>query len=125
MTRYQALRRIGCDPLAAGFIALMNWALGVPANEIRVMVATIEFDNEDTTPPTPPTQPQPAGLLNLLAEVTGEVRKHDEALIRQLVEAMEGVKALNMGGELALWTAEFDRLLSAIAAARARLESKP
>ena len=54
-----------------------------------------------------------------------EVRKSDEALILQLGEAMEGVKALNMGGELALWTAEFDRLLSAIAAARARLESKP
>ena len=54
-----------------------------------------------------------------------EVRKQDDALILQLVEAMEGVKALNMGGELALWTAEFDRLLSAIAAARARLESKP
>lgn len=48
-------------------------------------------------------------------------RKQDEALIQQLVEAMEGVKALNMGGELALWTAEFDRLLSAITAARAGL----
>ena len=50
-----------------------------------------------------------------------EVRKSDDALILQLVEALEGVKALNMGGELALWTAEFDRLLSAITAARARL----
>ena len=53
------------------------------------------------------------------------LRKQDTELIRQLVEALEGVKALNMGGELALWTAEFDRLLSAITAARARLESKP
>ena len=53
------------------------------------------------------------------------LRKQDTELIQQLVEALEGVKALNMGGELALWTAEFDRLLSAIAAARARLESKP
>ena len=52
------------------------------------------------------------------------LRKQDTALILQLVEAMEGVKALNMGGELALWTAEFDRLLSAIAAARARLGGK-
>ena len=51
--------------------------------------------------------------------------KQDEALMRQLVEAMEGVKALNMGGELALWTAEFDRLLSAITAAQARLGEKP
>lgn len=50
--------------------------------------------------------------------------KQDEALILQLVEAMEGVKALNMGGELALWTAEFDRLLSAITAAHARLGKK-
>lgn len=57
--------------------------------------------------------------------IEAEVRKDDEALIRQLVEAMEGVKALNMGGELALWTAEFDRLLSAITAGRARLEGKP
>ena len=57
-------------------------------------------------------------------ELVREVRKQDDALIRQLVEAMEGVKALNMGGELALWTAEFDRLLSAITAARARLGEK-
>lgn len=56
--------------------------------------------------------------------IEAEVRKQDDALIRQLVEAMEGVKALNMGGELALWTAEFDRLLSAITAARARLGKK-
>lgn len=56
--------------------------------------------------------------------VEAEVRKQDDALILQLVEAMEGVKALNMGGELALWTAEFDRLLSAITAARARLGEK-
>jgi len=57
--------------------------------------------------------------------IEAEVRKNDEALILQLVEAMEGVKALNMGGELALWTAEFDRLLSAITTGRARLEGKP
>lgn len=56
--------------------------------------------------------------------IEAEVRKQDDVLIRQLVEAMEGVKALNMGGELALWTAEFDRLLSAITAARARLGEK-
>ena len=53
------------------------------------------------------------------------LRKQDEALIQQMLDALEGVKALNMGGELALWTAEFDRLLSAITAARARLEGKP
>ena len=63
-------------------------------------------------------------LHNFARAIETEVRKQDEALIRQLVEAMEGVKALNMGGELALWTAEFDRLLSAITAARARLSER-
>ena len=57
--------------------------------------------------------------------IEADVRAQDEALILQMLEAMEGVKALNMGGELALWTAEFDRLLSAIAAGRARLEGTP
>ena len=56
--------------------------------------------------------------------IEAEVRKQDDALIRQMLEAMEGVKALNMGGELALWTAEFDRLLSATTAAHARLGEK-
>lgn len=66
-----------------------------------------------------------AWLLSVLRAVEAEVRARDDALIRQLVDAMEGVKALNMGWKLALWTAEFDRLLSAIAAGRARLEGKP
>lgn len=61
-------------------------------------------------------------VVGVIRSIEAEVRKQDDALILQMVEAMEGVKALNMGGELALWTAEFDRLLSAIAAARARLE---
>ena len=56
--------------------------------------------------------------------IEAEVQKQDMELIRQLVDALEGVKALNMGGELALWTAEFDRLLSAITAARSRLGEK-
>ena len=64
-------------------------------------------------------------VVGVIRSIEAEVRKQDDALILQLVEAMEGVKALNMGGELALWTAEFDRLLSAIAAGRARLEGKP
>jgi hypothetical protein len=63
-------------------------------------------------------------LHNFARAIEAEVRKQDDALILQLVEAMEGVKALNMGGELALWTAEFDRLMSAITAARARLGAK-
>ncbi len=69
--------------------------------------------------------PEEGSIFRALAKLTeAEVRKQDDALILQLVEALEGVKALNMGGELALWTAEFDRLLSAIAAARARLGGK-
>ncbi len=46
MTRYQALRRIGCDPLTAGVIALMNWAMGHPPNEIHFMHMVIEVDEE-------------------------------------------------------------------------------
>ena len=61
-------------------------------------------------------------LHNFARAIEAEVRKQDEALIRWMLEAMEGVKALNMGGELALWTAEFDRLLSAITAGCVRLE---
>lgn len=53
------------------------------------------------------------------------VRKQDEALIRQMLDAMVGVKDLRMGGELALWTAEFDRMLAAINAANARLAQPP
>lgn len=53
--------------------------------------------------------------------IEAEVQKQDTELIRQMHDAMLGVKNLNMGGELALWTAEFDRLLSAIAAAKQRL----
>lgn len=70
--------------------------------------------------------PKEGSIFRALVKLTeAEVHKHDDALIRQLVEAMDGVKALNMGGELALWTAEFDRLLSAITAGRARLKGKP
>jgi hypothetical protein len=64
-------------------------------------------------------------VYEIAQAIEAEVRKEDTELIRQLVEAMEGVKALNMGGELALWTAEFYRLLSAIAAARARMSPPP
>lgn len=45
MSRYQILRRsLGCDPLTAGVIALLNWAQGVPANELRFMHLTIEIE---------------------------------------------------------------------------------
>ena len=49
--------------------------------------------------------------------VESEVRKQDDALILQLVEALEGSIAITMG--------KIDLRNAAIAAARARLESKP
>lgn len=48
--------------------------------------------------------------------VESEVRKSDEALIRQLVEALDGSIAITMG--------KIDLRTAAIAAARARLEGK-
>ncbi|WP_156174087.1 hypothetical protein [Cupriavidus basilensis] len=47
MTRYSALRKMGCDPLTAGIIAGMNWLVGVPNNEIRVMHIVIEIEEVD------------------------------------------------------------------------------
>lgn len=44
MSRYQALRRIGCDPLTAGVIAGMNRCMGVPRGEIRFMHITMEYE---------------------------------------------------------------------------------
>ena len=58
-----------------------------------------------------------AGLESLLAEV----RKRDEALIRQLVEALEDFDDAGPPGEG--WKSA--PLLSLLAAARARLEGKP
>ena len=54
-----------------------------------------------------------AGLESLLAEV----QKQDTALIRQLVEALDGSIAITMG--------KIDLRNAAITAARARLEGKP
>lgn len=43
MSRYRFLRAYGCDPVCAGFIALLNWARGYPPNEIRFLGTTIEM----------------------------------------------------------------------------------
>ena len=59
----------------------------------------------------------PAGLLNLLAEVNSEVRKQDTALIRQLVDALDGSIYITM--------VKTDLRNAALTAARARLEDKP
>lgn len=51
MTRYQALRRLGLDPLASAFVAFFNWLFNVPKNEIHFMHMVIEIDNEDVPAP--------------------------------------------------------------------------
>lgn len=55
----------------------------------------------------------PSGLLNLLAEVTAEVRKQDAELIRQMLDALERC------------TKHDDSDYAAITAARARLGDEP
>ena len=43
MTRYQALRHMGCGRFTAWLIALMNDIRGVPQGEIRFMTVIIEY----------------------------------------------------------------------------------
>ncbi len=50
MTRYAALRAIGCDPFSAGVIAFMNWVAGQPANEIRFMHIIMEIEPDQDAP---------------------------------------------------------------------------
>ena len=62
--------------------------------------------------------PKEGSIFRALAKLTeAEVRKQDEALILQLVEALDGSIAITMG--------KIDLRNAAITAARARLESKP
>ncbi len=43
LSRYRALRDMaGCGPLTAGFIALLNWACGVPAG--TCVLGPVQFD---------------------------------------------------------------------------------
>lgn len=44
MSRYQVLRRIKCDRLTAGVIALLNWACGVPDGTIVFLTAVMHYD---------------------------------------------------------------------------------
>ena len=60
-------------------------------------------------------------LHNFASAIEAEVRKQDEALIRQLVEALEDFDDAGPLGEG--WKS--DRLLSLLASARAWLEGKP
>jgi hypothetical protein len=43
MTRYQALRSLGCGPFAAGFIAFCNWLAGYPPNLIVFLTVQIDI----------------------------------------------------------------------------------
>lgn len=45
MTRYRALRLMGCGWFTAGFIAALNEAFGVPKNEVRFMNVVVEIDD--------------------------------------------------------------------------------
>ena len=56
-------------------------------------------------------------VVRVCRAVEAEVKKQDEALILQLVQALDGSIAITMGKR--------DRRNAAIAAARARLESNP
>ena len=47
MTRYQALRRLGCDVLTDCFIGSLNHLFGVREGEIRFMHMIIEYDTEE------------------------------------------------------------------------------
>lgn len=43
MTRYQALRQIGLDPISAALVALMNWLRCIPDGEARAMSMRITY----------------------------------------------------------------------------------
>ncbi len=44
MTRYHALRLLGCGWFTARIVASLNWLLGVPSNEVRFMNVVIEIN---------------------------------------------------------------------------------
>jgi hypothetical protein len=46
MTRYQALRTIGCGCLASFVIDSLNKLFGVPKGEIRFMHIVVEYDTK-------------------------------------------------------------------------------
>jgi hypothetical protein len=47
MSCYEALRKIGCDPLTAAVIAALNWVMGQPTGQIRFMHITMEYEPND------------------------------------------------------------------------------
>ncbi len=47
MTRYQVLKRMGCDTLTAATISALNWVWGAPQGEIYFMHIVIEYEVND------------------------------------------------------------------------------
>lgn len=73
--------------------------------------------------------PKEGSIFRALAKLTeAEVRKQDEALILQLVDALEHIhRCIPTGGFAQIhWdSASFEQIVQAAEAGRARLESKP
>ena len=68
------------------------------------------------------------GWRDFARAIEAEVRKQDDALIQQLVEALEHIhRCIPMGGFAQIhWdSASFEQIVQAAEAGRARLESKP
>lgn len=63
-------------------------------------------------------------IYEIARAIEAEVRKQDDELIRQMHDAMSNLTTLCLSGGSPLFTAEFDRLIEATTAARARLGEK-
>ena len=46
MTRYQACRAIGLDPISAGLVAFVHAVCGAPKGKIAILHMTITYDPE-------------------------------------------------------------------------------
>lgn len=46
MTRYQALRKMKFDPLAAAVVAFFNWLADVPQGIVVIMFVVIEYEEQ-------------------------------------------------------------------------------
>ena len=44
MTRYQACRKLGLDPVASAFTTFMHWLFNVPQGHIVILHMVIEYD---------------------------------------------------------------------------------
>lgn len=60
MTRYQACRAIGLDPISAGLVAFVHAVCGAPKGKIAILHMTITYD---------PDQPYKKGMSGVLEEM--------------------------------------------------------